>query len=337
MSVEQLTVIAREVVSRSILAADESAGTIANRLRTIGLESTPETNRIYRQLLFLTPGIEQYVSGVILFDETIRQSADNGTPLALLLANKGIVPGIKVDRGTVKMPGYAPDTFTQGLDDLGKRLAEYKSLGAGFAKWRALYTISKEQGNHPNIAAVERNAHDLALYAALCQENGLVPIVEPEVLMDGTHSFADCRITTELVLSAVFERLEDYGVSLSGIILKPNMVTSGSKSGDQADVQAVAQATLEVVRKMVPADVSGIAFLSGGQSPDLATVHLNAINQLKRQEPDQYPWRLTASFGRALQDEALKTWNGDARNIVAAQSVLLGRAEKVYKASNGTL
>lgn len=337
MSAEQLSATAREVVSRSILAADESSGTITKRLKSIGLESTPETNRTYRELLFSTPGIEQFVSGVILFDETIRQTANDGTPFPVLLADKGIVPGIKVDKGTVTLPGQSPDTFTQGIDDLGKRLAQYREMGARFAKWRAVYTISKEDGMHPSTTVVERNAHDLALYAALCQENDLVPIVEPEVLMEGSHAQVDCAITTEKVLSEVFGRLKDYHVSFSGMILKPNMVTPGSKTENQGDVEAVAFSTLDALRSSISADVSGIAFLSGGQSPDLATEHLNAINKVRNQHPSQYPWRITASFGRALQDEALKAWAGDVQNVVAAQSALLARAEKVYKASKGEL
>lgn len=336
MSKKQLSTTAKDVVSRSILAADESSGTIKKRLATIGLESTPEINRTYRELLFTTPGIEKYVSGVILFDETIRQTAKDGTPFPALLANKGIVPGIKVDKGTVTLPGQSLDTFTQGIDDLGKRLAQYREMGARFAKWRAVYTISDDK-THPKFAAIERNAHDLALYAALCQENDLVPIVEPEVLMEGSHTQVDCAVTTEKVLSEVFGRLKDYHVSFSGMILKPNMVTSGSKADNQADVEAVALSTLDALRSSISADVSGIAFLSGGQSPDLATEHLNAINKIRNQHPSQYPWRITASFGRALQDEALKTWSGYIENVVAAQGALLARAEKVYKASKGEL
>lgn len=337
MNAEQLSTTARAVVSRTILAADESTGTITKRLASIGLESTPEMNRVYRQLLFATPGIEQFVSGVILFDETIRQSADGGTPFPQLLSGKDIVPGIKVDKGTVKIPGQSTDTFTQGFDDLGKRLAEYKELGARFAKWRAVITIAKDDGGHPTIIAVERNAHDLALYAALCQENGLVPIVEPEVLMDGSHTFEECEKATNWVLSELFGRLEDYNVSLSGMILKPNMVTSGSKADAQAGPQLVAYATLKILRDTVDPNVPGIAFLSGGQNPDLATLHLNEINKSRNQYPDNLPWRLTASFGRALQDKALKTWNGEPQNVIAAQGALLARAEKVFNASNGLL
>lgn len=335
MSIEQLSATAREVVSRSILAADESSGTITKRLASIGLESTPETNRTYRELLF-TSGVEQFVSGVILFDETIRQKAQDGTPFPVLLTDKGILPGIKVDKGTTALPGRAPDTFTQGIDDLGKRLKEYREMGARFAKWRAVYTISDE-GAHPSFVAIERNAHDLALYAALCQDNDLVPIVEPEVLMEGSHSLNDCKIATREVLREVFNKLEGYGVSFSGMILKPNMVTAGSKAESQAGIQVVASSTLEVLRDKVCLDVPGVAFLSGGQSPDLATNHLNAINTMKNQKRERYPWRITASFGRALQDEALKAWHGDVNNVVAAQSALLARAEKVYKASKGEL
>ncbi len=336
MNAQQLTTTARNVVSKTILAADESTGSIKKKFAKIGLESTPEMNCIYRQLLFTTPGIEQFISGVILYDETFRQSADDGTPFPQFLENLGILPGIKVDRGTVLLPGLEPDTFTQGFDDLGNRLAEYRKLGARFAKWRAVYTISNDNGTHPSTTAIERNASDLALYAALCQENDLVPIVEPEVLMEGTHTLEDCIRVTKSVLFVVFSRLADYHVLLSGIILKPNMITSGSNADIQADVQTVAQSTIEILKSAVIPDIPVIAFLSGGQSAELATQHLNEINKRNNQEQNKFS-RLTASYGRALQDEALEIWKGDSKNIDTAQKAFLSRAEKIYQASKGEL
>lgn len=332
----QLSTTAKHVVSRSILAADESTGTIKKRLASIGLDSTPEINRSYRQLLFTAPGIEKFVSGVILFEETLGQSSDDGTPFHKLLEDKDIAPGIKVDQGTEELSEQAPDTYTKGLEGLGDRLKTYGQKGAKFAKWRAVYKIS-EDGNHPSLAAIEKNANDLAEYAKACQENGIVPIVEPEVLMDGSHTIDICEKITEQVLSEVFTKLREKDVLLSGIILKPNMVTSGNTADTQADVSTVAKKTLEVLKKTVSPEVAGIAFLSGGQNPDLATSHLNEINKMKNQKLTEYPWRITASFGRALQDEALKTWMGKKENITAAQNAFIKRAEQVFKASNGQL
>ena len=275
MNTKLLRETARKIVSRSILAADESTGTIKKRFATIGIESTPEVNRQYRQLLFTAKDIEKYVSGVILYDETIRQSNDSKILFSALLAKKGIVPGIKVDKGTVGLSSLGNDKFTQGLDGLSKRLDEYKELGAKFAKWRAVYTIDNDS---PSDTIIDRNAHDLALYALLCQEAGIVPIVEPEVLMDGNHSFDKDKTVTEKALDRVFKLLKNYGVDFLGMILKPNMVTAGKKHPKQASVEDVAETTLKVLKKTVPNTVPGIAFLSGGQSPDLATVHLNEIN-----------------------------------------------------------
>ncbi len=325
---------AKEIVSRSILAADESTGTIKKRLATIGIESTPEINRQYRQLLFTATGLEKYVSGVILYDETLRQSSDQGIPFAKLLSDKGIVAGIKVDKGTIIIPGMSPSTYTQGLDKLADRLTEYHELGARFAKWRAVYTIDN---NSPSPTAVNRNAEDLALYALLCQNANIVPIVEPEVLMDGGHSFDQDKEVSLKVFSAVFEKLTEYGVDLEGIILKPNMITSGKKNPAQQDIETVAETTLEVLAKTVSVKVPGIAFLSGGQSPDLATDHLDAINKKRSKNKDKFPWRITASYGRALQGEALEAWGGKKENIVKAQEVFINRAEKVYQASLGQL
>lgn len=334
MSTVGLAQTAEEVVSRTILAADESTGTIKKRLATIGLESTPEINRQYRQLLFTAPGLEKYVSGVILYDETLRQSSDSGVPFAKLLSDKGIVAGIKVDKGTVVIPGMLPDTYTQGLDKLADRLTEYRDLGARFAKWRAVYTID---GNSPSSTAINRNAEDLALYALLCQNAKIVPIVEPEVLMEGGHSFDQDKDVSMKVFSAVFEKLAEYEVDLGGIILKPNMITAGKKNPTQPDMATVAKTTLEVLAKTVPAKVPGIAFLSGGQSPDLATNHLNNINKKRSDNKDKFTWRITASYGRALQGEALEAWGGKKENIIKAQKVFINRAEKVYLASLGQL
>lgn len=335
MNAELLEETARRMVSRVILAADESSPTIARSFKSVGLEANPALNCEYRELLFTAPGLGDFVSGVILYDETIRQQANDGTPFAQLLAQRGIVPGVKVDKGLVLLPGKAPDNFTQGLDGLGGRLREYREMGAGFAKWRALFTIA--DAVHPTNVAIERNAHDLALYAAICQEEGLVPIVEPEVLMEGGHSLADCVRVTRRVLTAVFGRLDDYGVFLPGIVLKPNMITAGSRADVQADPEEVARVTLAVLRDSVSPKVPGIAFLSGGQSPDLATGHLNELNILRKQLSSEFPWRLTASFGRALQREALNVWRGEPENVVNAQNALLGRAEKVHRASLGQL
>ncbi|MBI4008785.1 fructose-bisphosphate aldolase class I [Candidatus Roizmanbacteria bacterium] len=334
MNSKLLIEVAKKVVSRTILAADESTGTIKKRLATIGIESTPEINRQYRQLLFTAKGIEKYVSGVILYDETIRQSTDSNIPFPKLLIKKGIVPGIKVDKGTINLPTLGVDKFTQGLDKLTDRLQEYKQLGAQFAKWRAVYTIDESS---PSDTVLEKNAHDLAVYAILCQEADIVPIVEPEVLMDGEHSLEKDKRVTAKVLSIVFKKLKEYGVYFPGMILKPNMVTSGKNHSQQASVEKVAEITLKVLKKTVPSSVLGVAFLSGGQSPDLATTHLDKINKIRNKNKSSYPWRLTASYGRALQGEALEAWSGKKQNVQKAQKVFITRAEKVYKASIGML
>ncbi len=334
MDAKQLQDTAKKIVSKVILAADESTPSIKKKFEKKGLKSTPEMNRKYRQLLFSTPGIEKYISGVILFDETFRQSADNGMSFPQFLESKGIVPGIKVDRGTKALPGQKPDTYTQGIDDLDNRLSEYKKLGARFAKWRAVYTISN--GDHPSRTIIERNAHDLALYAALCQQNDIVPIVEPEVLMEGGHTIDDCKRVTKSVLREVFSKLNDYHVILNGMILKPNMVTAGKDSAHQASVHIVAESTLEILRSEVNSLVPGIAFLSGGQSPRTATEHLNEICKLNNESQKKFS-RITASYGRALQDEAFDAWNGEERNIDKAQKAFLARAKSVYLASKGEL
>ncbi len=334
MGSDNLRQVAKDVVSKTILAADESSGTIKKRFDTIGVESNPESNREYRQLLFTANGIENYVSGVILYDETVRQSSGNGVPFPEFLLEKHINPGIKVDKGTVKIPEFGEDIFTQGLDDLGERLLEYKKLGCVFAKWRAVFTIGD---NHPSDLAIQRNASDLAIYALLSQESGIVPIVEPEVMMEGKHTFEQDKKVTEKVLVTVFEELSNYGVDMQGMILKPNMITAGTDNPNQVSSQEVAQETLNVLQKTVHKDVPGIAFLSGGQTPDLATQNLNEINKIRNKNPEKYPWRLTASYGRALQGETLEAWKGKKENIQYAQKVFISRAEKVYKASSGKL
>lgn len=333
MNTHDLEQTVTAILSKTILAADESTGTIAKRFSSIGLTSTPETNRQYRQLLFTAPGIEKYVSGVILYDETIRQKTDHGVPFPQYLTNKGIVPGIKVDKGTLPIPGTQTNTYTEGIDGLPTRLDEYYKLGARFAKWRAVFTI--DAATYPTAIAIERNAHDLALYALLCQQHNIVPIVEPEVLMEGNHSSEDDADVTEKVLTAVFRCLNEYGVHLPGAILKPNMITSGMDHPTRISLENVAQTTLDVLKKTVPLDMGGIAFLSGGQSPDRATEHLAAINTIRNTDTQGYPWRITASYGRALQGEALEAWGGKKENEQNAQNIFIARAEKVYKASKG--
>src|SRR5215216_3644960 len=312
---------------KGILAADESDGTIKKRFDSIGVESTEENRRAYRELLFATSGAEEYISGVILFDETIRQSAEDGTPFPQLLESKGIIPGIKVDKGAKPLALSDGETITEGLDGLRGRLDEYRELGARFAKWRATYSIDADK---PSEYCVWTNAHALARYAALCQEAGLVPIVEPEVLQDGTHTLEQSSKATGRVLQAVYTELHDQRVDYRGTLLKPNMVLSGYDASDRADVQAVAQATLEVLYKHVPAAVPGIVFLSGGQTDEDATAHLNAMNAR-----GPHPWELSFSYGRALQAPALKAWRGEAANVAAAQAAYLHRAAMNSAARSG--
>jgi fructose-bisphosphate aldolase, class I len=317
----ELETTARALVAegKGILAADESDGTIKKRFDSIGVESTEDTRRAYRELLFATEGIEEFISGVILFDETIRQSSSDGTPFPKLLESKGIIPGIKVDKGA-KALALAPDeTITEGLDGLRARLEEYRGLGARFAKWRATYSIASEK---PSEYCVWTNAHALARYAALCQEAGLVPIVEPEVLQDGTHSLEQSAKATGRVLQAVYTELHDQRIDYRGTLLKPNMVLSGYEAADRAGIDEVADATLYELYKHVPAAVPGIVFLSGGQTDADATAHLNAMN--KR---GPHPWELSFSYGRALQAPALKAWAGKTENVEAAQRAFYLRAK----------
>src|ERR671933_237424 len=317
----QLNEIARALVApgKGILAADESDGTIKKRFDSIGIESTEDNRRAYRDMLFTTEGAEEFISGVILFDETIRQSSADGTPFPKLLDSKGIIPGIKVDKGAKPLALADGETITEGLDGLRGRLEEYRDLGARFAKWRATYSIG---GGKPSEYCVWTNAHALARYAALCQEAGLVPIVEPEVLMDGEHTIEAASKATGRVLQAVYTELHDQRVDLYGTLLKPNMVLSGYDASDRAGVDEVAEATLDVLTRHVPAAVPGIVFLSGGQTDEDATAHLNAMNAL-----GPHPWELSFSYGRALQAPALKAWTGKPENVEAAQRAYYHRAK----------
>ena len=312
---------------RGILAADESTGTIGKQLATIGVENTPEARRAYRELLFTAPGLGNHISGVILYDETIRQNAADGTPFVTLLQHHNIAPGIKVDTGAKPLAGCPGETVTEGLDGLRERLQEYRGLGARFAKWRAVIKIGDGM---PSRACLSANAHALARYAALCQEQGLTPIVEPEVLMDGGHDADTCEEATTQTLKCVFDALSDQRVVFEGMLLKPNMIVSGKDCDYQAGVAEVAERTLRCLRRTVPAAVPGIVFLSGGQSSEDATAHLNAMNAY-----GPHPWRLSFSYGRALQDQALKAWRGDRENLGAAQERLLRRARLNSLATRG--
>jgi len=312
---------------KGILAADESDGTIKKRFDSIEVESTEDNRRAYRELLFTTEGAEDSISGVILYDETIRQSASDGTPFPKLLESRGVIPGIKVDQGAKPLALTDDETITEGLDGLRDRLAEYRELGARFAKWRATYSIAADK---PSEYCAWTNAHALARYAALCQEAGLVPIVEPEVLQDGTHTLEQSAKATGRVLQAVYTELHDQRVHFRGTLLKPNMVLSGYEASDRAGVDEVAEATLDVFYKHVPAAVSGIVFLSGGQSDEDATAHLNAMNAR-----GPHPWQLSFSYGRALQAPALKAWGGKPESVEAAQRAYYHRAKMNSAARTG--
>jgi fructose-bisphosphate aldolase class I len=320
MNTQALEDTAQRLVAagKGILAADESLPTIKKRFDTIQVESTEAHRRAYRELLFTTAGAEKYISGVILFDETLRQESTDGIPFGRLLEEKGIIPGIKVDGGAKPLAGFEGEKITEGLDGLRQRLTEYAELGAKFAKWRAVITIGRDI---PSRFCMDANAHALARYAALCQEAGLVPIVEPEVLMDGDHDIQRCQDVTAATLKSVFAALFEHCVLPEGMLLKPNMVLSGTECPTQAPVEEVARRTVRTFRQVVPAAVPGIVFLSGGQSSELATEHLNAMNALGK-----HPWELSFSYGRALQEHALKAWAGRAENVPGAQSAFYHRA-----------
>ena len=320
MKNENLEPIARKLVAagKGILAADESSGTIEKRLKSISVPSTEENRRTYREILFTTAGAGEFISGVILFDETIRQKTRDGRTFVEALDQQGIIPGIKVDKGAKAMANFPGEKVTEGLDGLRERFAEYRQLGARFAKWRAVITIGE---NIPTRTCIEANAEALARYAALCQEADLVPIVEPEVLMDGAHTIERHFEVTQQTLESVFHALYEHRVALEGMLLKPNMVLSGKECPQQALVQEVAEATVRCMKRVVPSAVPGLVFLSGGQSDVQATEHLNAMNRL-----DQVPWQLSFSYGRALQAPVLKAWKGDQANVAKAQQAFHHRA-----------
>ena len=328
--IESLHETARAMVAsgKGILAADESTGTISKRLSATGIDPGLETRRDYREMLFgAGEALENYISGVILYDETIRQNASDGTPFVEMLGKTGVLVGIKVDTGAKPLAGSPRETITEGLDGLRERCAQYRGLGARFTKWRAVITIGD---GRPSSNCIHTNAHALARYAALAQEAGLVPIVEPEVLMDGDHDIARCMEVTEAVLNAVHEELHVQGVRLEGMILKPNMVVSGSRCRKQASVEQVAEMTVTCLKRAVPAAVAGIAFLSGGQAGEMATAHLCAMNATF-----STPWRLSFSYGRALQADALKLWAGKAQNVARARAAFTHRAHMNVLAASG--
>lgn len=314
---------------KGILAIDESTGTCQKRFDSIGVDCTEENRRQYREMLLTTPGLGEHISGAILFDETIRQATADGTPFTQVMERAGVLTGIKVDQGAHPLAGHPGEKVTEGLDGLRKRLKEYVSLGAKFAKWRAVITIGE---NMPTAACIEANSHALARYAALCQEAGVVPMVEPEVLMDGAHSIDECYEVTEATLRSLFNQMYEQNVLLEGAILKASMVISGSEAADRAGVEEVAGATVQCLLNAVPAALSGVVFLSGGQGDEEATAHLDAMNRL-----GQFPWPLSFSYGRALQAPALATWGEDpSANVAAAQRKLAHRAKMNGLAATGS-
>ena len=321
MSIEQLaeTALAMVAAGKGIIAIDESTATIAKRFAGVGIENSEENRRAYREMLLTTPNLGNYISGAILFDETLRQSTKSGVPFARFMADHGIIPGIKVDKGPQPLAGFPGEVVTEGLDGLRARLEEYYKLGARFAKWRAVINIGDDI---PSGTCIEANSHALARYAALCQEQGLVPMVEPEVIMDGSHDIQTCYEVTEVVLRSLFDALYQQSVMLEGTILKASMVISGKDCPEQASVEEVAAATLQCLKSTVPAILPGIVFLSGGQSDEAATAHLDAMN---RMGPN--PWPLSFSYGRAMQSAALQTWSQDlVNNIAKAQQTVFARA-----------
>ncbi|MCF7223374.1 class I fructose-bisphosphate aldolase [Marilutibacter chinensis] len=321
MSIEQLAETAQAMVApgKGIIAIDESTGTIAKRFAGVGVENTEENRRAYRELLLTTPKLSDHISGAILYDETLRQSTRDGVPFAKVMTDAGMIPGIKVDKGTHALAGFPGEVVTEGLDGLRGRLEEYYRLGARFAKWRAVINIGDDI---PSGTCIDANAHALARYAALCQEQGLVPMVEPEVIMDGNHDIDTCYEVTEVTLRSLFASLYEHNVMLEGTILKASMVLPGTTSGEKASVEEVAAATLQCLKSTVPATLPGIVFLSGGQSDDDATAHLDMINRM-----GPSPWPLSFSYGRAMQQAALKLWAQDiAGNVAAAQQTVYERA-----------
>jgi fructose-bisphosphate aldolase, class I len=329
MDTAELAATAHAMVSkhRGLLAADESTSTILKRFNTIKLESTEENRRAYREMLFTTPGASEFISGVILYDETIRQKTKDGVPFPAYLSKQGMIPGIKVDTGAKPLAGFAGETITEGLDGLRERLTEYHKLGARFAKWRAVIDIG---AGIPTRYAINANAEALARYAALCQEAGIVPIVEPEVLMDGDHPIERCEEVTDLVLQMVFDHLFAARIDLEGMVLKPNMVIAGKKSAKKSSPDEVAEATVRTLKRHVPSAVPGVAFLSGGQSPTEATLHLSLMNA-----SGTLPWALTFSYGRALQDTALRAWGGQSAGFAGGQKQLFIRAKLNGLAAGG--
>lgn len=329
MSDRDLNAIAKKIVEngRGVLAADESTGTIGKRFDQIGVDNVEDNRRDYREMLFRTAGHGKYTGGIILFDETLRQKAADGTPLVDLIRAEDVAPGIKVDKGAKPLAGAPEETVTEGLDGLRERFAEYRELGADFAKWRAVIKIGTDI---PSAYCIDANAHALARYAKLSQEAGIVPIVEPEVLMDGDHDLARCQKVTEDTLDAVFNALYQQRVELEGILLKPNMVISGQDASNRAGVQDVAAATVATLKRCVPSAVPGIVFLSGGQTEVEATAHLDAMNRM-----GPLPWKLSFSYGRALQQSALKAWSGKSENVAAGQRAYLHRAHMNWAAATG--
>lgn len=327
---DQLSSTARALVAanKGILAADESFPTIEKRFKSIDIPNSEENRRAYRDMLFGTHGLEEFISGVILFDETLRQSSSEGTPFAEALAARAIIPGIKVDAGAKDLANHPGEKVTEGLDGLRDRLNEYVSMGARFTKWRAVIAIGD---GLPTDYCIHANAHALARYAALSQEAGLVPIVEPEVLMDGDHSIDRCYDATSRTLTALFSELADARVSLEGTLLKTNMVLSGKDASEQAGIEEVARQTVKVLGETVPAEIPGVVFLSGGQSDELSTAHLNAMNRM-----DHGPWELSFSYGRALQAPSLKAWKGESSNVEAGQRALYHRAKLNGAARSGS-
>lgn len=331
MSLKELINTARAMVEgdKGLLAMDESTPTCNKRFAPLGIPQTAETRQAYREWIVTTPGLSEFIGGAILYDETIRQHLSDGTPFAKALSNAGIIPGIKVDAGAKNMAGHPGEKITEGLDGLRERLADYSLMGARFAKWRAVIAVAEDI---PSRSCIEANAHALARYAALCQEAGLVPIVEPEVLMDGAHTLERCRVVTEETLHSVFHQLYAQGVALEGMILKPNMVVPGLGCQHQESVEEVADATVNCLLRVVPAAVGGIAFLSGGQPAQLASARLSAMNSRFRQ---RLPWPLTFSFARAIQQPALEIWKGEEYNVPAAQQALYRRAKDNRDARRG--